>query len=55
MVGWKPSEPVQKEKPKPLLIIEEPVKVVEKKETVASPRELLPHRSAGYGLFQNQL
>ena len=52
MVGWTPSsQPVEVPKPKaPPRFIRPPV-FVEDEEVPPSPREVVPHRSAGYGSF----
>ena len=46
MVGWTPDKQPKKKKP---FVLERPP-VVEVVEEPSSPREVMPHRSAGYGL-----
>ncbi|KAK5980657.1 Pharyngeal MARGginal cell marker, partial [Trichostrongylus colubriformis] len=50
MVGWTPSsEPTQVPEKKPVATFKRPVAVVLDDEVPPSPREPMPHRSAGYG------
>lgn len=49
MIGWTPEQPRPKEEKKKPFVLKRPV--VEIVEEVQSPREPVPHRSAGYGNF----